>query len=132
MKAAFGVPLAEAVEYCAPRGVDVCLPAVVYRCIEYLEAKHAASEEGIFRMSGSNVVIKGLKSRFNAEGDVDLLSADEQLFDVHAVASLLKLYLRELPQPVLTRELHLQFISVLGERYRDSDSAPCSLTDLDY
>ena len=115
VKAAFGVPLAEAVEYCAPRGVEVCLPAVVYRCIEYLEARHAASEEGIFRMSGSNVVIKGLKSRFNAEGDIDLLSADEQLFDVHAVASLLKLYLRELPQPVLTRELHLQFISVLGE-----------------
>ena len=132
VKAAFGVPLTEAVEYCAPRGVDVCLPAVVYRCIEYLEAKHAASEEGIFRMSGSNVVIKGLKSRFNAEGDVDLLSADEQLFDVHAVASLLKLYLRELPQPVLTRELHLQFISVLGERYRDSDSTPCSFTDRDY
>ena len=132
VKAAFGVPLAEAVEYCAPRGVEVCLPAVVYRCIEYLEAKHAASEEGIFRMSGSNVVIKGLKSRFNAEGDIDLLSADEQLFDVHAVASLLKLYLRELPQPVLTRELHLQFISVLGELYRDSDSPPCSLTDLDY
>lgn len=116
VKAVFGAPLAEAVEYCAPHGVEVCLPAVVYRCLEYLEAKHAASEEGIFRMSGSNVVIKGLKSRFNAEGDIDLLSPDEQLFDVHAVASLLKLYLRELPQPVLTRELHLQFISVLGEQ----------------
>ena len=120
VKAAFGVPLAEAVEYCAPHGIEVCLPAVVYRCLEYLEAKDAASEEGIFRMSGSNVVIKGLKSRFNAEGDIDLLSRDEQLFDIHAVASLLKLYLRELPQPVLTRELHLQFISVLdlGERQK--------------
>ena len=115
VKAVFGVPLAEAVEYCATPGLDVCLPAVVYRCLEYLEANNAASEEGIFRMSGSNVVIKGLKSRFNAEGDIDLLSPDEEYTDVHAVASLLKLYLRELPQPVLTRELHLQFISVLGK-----------------
>jgi len=116
VKAAFGAPLAEAVDYCPPHGIDVCLPAVVYRCLEYLEANDAAGEEGIFRMSGSNIVIKGLRGRFNAEGDIDLLAADEQYFDVHAVASLLKQYLRELPQPVLTRELHLQFISVLGKQ----------------
>lgn len=115
VKAAFGIPLAEAVEYCGPRGIDACLPAVVYRCLEYLEMKDAASEEGIFRMSGSNTLIKGLRSRFNAEGDLDLLGDDEPYYDVHAVASLLKLYLRELPQPVLTRELHLGFLSVLGK-----------------
>ncbi len=115
VKAAFGIPLAESVEFCGPRGIDACLPAVVYRCLEYLEMKDAASEEGIFRMSGSNTLIKGLRSRFNAEGDLDLLGDDEPYYDVHAVASLLKLYLRELPQPVLTRELHLQFLSVLGK-----------------
>ena len=117
VKAAFGAPLADAVEYCSPRGVDVCLPAVVYRCLEYLESKDAPSEEGIFRMSGSNVVIKGLKKRFNAEGDFNFLGPEEPYFDVHAVASLLKLYLRELPQPVLTRDLHLEFIAVLGEEH---------------
>lgn len=117
VKAAFGAPLADAVEYCGPRGIDVCLPAVVYRCLEYLESKDAPREEGIFRMSGSNVVIKGLKKRFNAEGDFDFLGPDEPYFDVHAVASLLKLYLRELPQPVLTRDLHLEFIAVLGKKY---------------
>ena len=117
VKAAFGAPLADAVEYCGPRGVDVCLPAVVYRCLEYLESKEVSREEGIFRMSGSNVVIKGLKKRFNAEGDFDFLGPDEPYFDVHAVASLLKLYLRELPQPVLTRDLHLEFIAVLGENH---------------
>ena len=117
VKAAFGAPLADAVEYCSPRGIDVCLPAVVYRCLEYLESKDAPSEEGIFRMSGSNVVIKSLKKRFNAEGDFDFLGPDEPYFDVHAVASLLKLYLRELPQPVLTRDLHLEFIAVLGKKH---------------
>ena len=116
VKAAFGAPLADAVEHCGPRGIDVCLPAVVYRCLEYLESKDAWREEGIFRMSGSNVVIKSLKKRFNAEGDFDFLGPDEPYFDVHAVASLLKLYLRELPQPVLTRDMHLEFIAVLGKK----------------
>lgn len=110
----FGMALEEAVQFCAPQGVDVDLPAVVYRSIEYLEAKEAASEEGIFRLSGSNVVVKALKERFNTEGDVDLLGGD-QYYDVHAVASLFKQYLRELPTTVLTRELHLEFLRVLGK-----------------
>ena len=115
VRPSFGVPLAEAVEFSPPRGMPgVCLPAVVYRCLEYLEAHDAASEEGIFRLSGSSVVIKALRDRFNTEGDFDFL-ADEQYFDVHAVASLLKLYLRELPSTVLTRELHLKFLAVLGK-----------------
>ncbi|PLB46991.1 RhoGAP domain protein [Aspergillus steynii IBT 23096] len=108
----FGIPLAEAVQFCAPQGTAVDLPAVVYRCIEYLKAKDAASEEGIFRLSGSNVVVKALKERFNTEGDVDFLAGD-QYYDVHAVASLFKQYLRELPTTVLTRELHLEFLRVL-------------------
>ncbi|KAL8896849.1 MAG: hypothetical protein Q9192_002873 [Flavoplaca navasiana] len=108
----FGVPLAEAVEFCPPKNIDACLPAVVYRCLEYLEAQDAASEEGIFRLSGSSVVIKALRDRFNNQGDFDFL-ADGQYYDVHAVASLLKLYLRELPSTVLTRELHLDFLAVL-------------------
>ncbi|KAJ9633546.1 Rho GTPase activating protein [Knufia peltigerae] len=108
----FGMQLQEAVEYYSPTDVDVYLPAVVYRCIEYLRAKNAASEEGLFRLSGSNIVIRALKDRFNTEGDVDLLT-DEEDYDVHAVASLFKTYLRELPSTILTRELHLEFIKVL-------------------
>ena len=113
VRPAFGMPLAEAVEHCAPKDMpEVYLPAVVYRSLEYLEAQDAANEEGIFRLSGSNVVIRNLRDRFNNEGDFDILG-DEQYFDVHAVASLLKLYLRELPSTVLTRELHLEFLKVL-------------------
>ncbi|TLD25082.1 hypothetical protein PspLS_05559 [Pyricularia sp. CBS 133598] len=107
----FGAPLAEAVRYNAPFDVKVPLPAVVYRCIQYLEANNALNEEGIFRLSGSNVVIKQLRERFNTESDVNLI-ADEAYHDIHAVASLLKLYLRELPTTILTRDLHMHFVSV--------------------
>lgn len=107
---AFGAPLSEAVRHNAPGDVNVPLPAVVFRCIQYLDAKNAVLEEGIFRLSGSNVVIKQLRERFNTEGDVNLLK-DDQFYDMHAIASLLKLYLRELPTTILTRDLHLEFLN---------------------
>jgi len=106
----FGVPLAEAVEFSAPIDVPVLLPAVAYRCIEYLKAEDGVSEEGIFRLSGSNIIIKALRERFNTEGDINLVN-DESHYDVHAVASLLKQYLRELPANILTREMHFDFLS---------------------
>lgn len=111
MRQVFGAPLAEAVRYNGPSDINVPLPAVVYRCIQYLDAKGAITEEGIFRLSGSNVVIKALRERFNVEGDINIIT-DETYYDIHAVASLLKLYLRELPTTILTRDLHLQFLSV--------------------
>ena len=112
VRAVFGLPLAEAVEFCSPFNVDVSLPAVVYRSIEYLRFRNAANEEGLFRLSGSNIVIKSLRERFNTEGDIDLVD-DEEHYDVHAVASLFKSYLRELPFPILTRDLHIEFLKVL-------------------
>jgi len=88
------------------------LPAIVFRSIQYLEAKKADQEEGIYRLSGSSAVIKNLKDRFNSEGDVDLLASDEY-WDPHAIAGLLKSFLRELPASILTRELHLRFLAVI-------------------
>ncbi|KAK5990921.1 GTPase-activating BEM3-like protein [Cladobotryum mycophilum] len=118
----FGAPLAEAVRYNAPLDVSVPLPSVVYRCIQYLESQNAIFEEGIFRLSGSNVVIKQLRERFNTEGDVNIVT-DEQYYDIHAVASLLKLYLRELPTSILTRDLHLEFLSTMEMPDRDEKLA---------
>ena len=109
----FGVPLKEAVEASRIRpGLE--LPAVVYRCVEYLESKNAESEEGIFRLSGSTNVIKNLRERFNNEGDVNLLAIHDYV-DPNAVAGLLKSFLRELPGHVLTREMHSEFLQIIGE-----------------
>ncbi len=51
------------------------------------------------------------------EGDIDLLCYDEY-WDPHAIAGLLKTYLRELPASILTRDLHLRFLSVIGAYLR--------------
>ena len=60
-RAVFGVSLEESLEIAEIAG----LPAIVFRCIQYLEAKKADQEEGIYRLSGSSAVIKALKDRFN-------------------------------------------------------------------
>ncbi|TWU77941.1 hypothetical protein ED733_005455 [Metarhizium rileyi] len=104
----FGASLVDAVRYYPPVDVKVPLPSVVYRCIQYLDHHDAINEEGIFRLSGSSVVIRQLRERFIVEGDVNLV-ADEQYHDIHAVASLLKLYLRDLPTSILTSDLHQPF-----------------------
>ncbi|PFH58104.1 hypothetical protein XA68_14149 [Ophiocordyceps unilateralis] len=101
----FGIPLDEAVRYYPPANTEVSLPSVVYRCLQYLHSQDAILEEGIFRMSGSASTIRYLRELFDAKGDVDLLHDDIDVrFDIHTVASLLKLYLRELPTPILTRD----------------------------
>jgi hypothetical protein len=106
----FGLSLAEAIAASKIKA-NYELPAVVYRCIEYLDANDAQNEEGIYRLSGSASTIQALKDRFNNEGDYDLLNADEY-YDIHAVAGLLKLFLRELTEPILTRELQPKFLHI--------------------
>ncbi len=117
-KQVFGVTLEEAVRISrVSEGYE--LPAVVYRCIEYLDAMDAVLEEGLYRLSGSNSTMKALREKFNQEGDVNLLAAKDD-YDVHVVAGLLKMWLRELPTSVLTREHRMDFLHVIGKK-KDRD-----------
>lgn len=112
-KQVFGVSLEEAVRISrVSEGYE--LPAVVYRCIEYLDAMDAVLEEGLYRLSGSNSTMKALREKFNQEGDVNLMAAKDD-YDVHVVAGLLKMWLRELPTSVLTREHRMDFLHVIGK-----------------
>ncbi|KAJ4494234.1 hypothetical protein C8R41DRAFT_830372 [Lentinula lateritia] len=131
-RAVFGVNLEESLDVAQIAN----LPAIVFRCIQYLESKKADQEEGIYRLSGSSAVIKSLKDRFNAEGDVDLLASDEY-WDPHAIAGLLKSFLRELPSSILTRELHMRFLSVIDfvdpqERIKELSQLIASLPITNY
>ncbi|KAJ1949586.1 Rho GTPase activating protein, partial [Dispira parvispora] len=114
----FGIPLDQAVMTSRIKE-NYALPAIVYRSIEYLDAKGAASEEGVYRLSGSSQTIKSLRQKFDTDGDFNILKSN-QYHDVHAVAGLLKLYLRELPTSVLTPELHPQFMKIIDYNDRRS------------
>ncbi len=58
------------------------------------------SVAGIYRLSGVKSKVELLKGRYNRNEEVDLSSQDP-----NNVASLLKQYLRELPEPILTKTL---------------------------
>ncbi|KAJ2688139.1 Rho GTPase activating protein [Coemansia sp. RSA 1285] len=107
----FGLPLELAVKLSKVKE-HYHLPAVVYRCIEYLDAKKAWLEEGIYRQSGSSLALSTLRKEFNNSSDYNLLKLSKPP-DIHAVASLLKAYLRELPESVLTLRLHQDFMRVV-------------------
>ncbi|KAJ1768747.1 Rho GTPase activating protein [Coemansia sp. RSA 1843] len=107
----FGLPLERAVKLTKIKE-HYHLPAVVYRCIEFLDAKKAWLEEGIYRQSGSSLALTTLRKEFNSSSDYNLLKLSKPP-DIHAVASLLKAYLRELPESVLTLRLHQEFMRVV-------------------
>lgn len=94
-----GTPLAHSVAYSASPISN--LPSIVFRCLEYLEMREAWLEEGLYRMSGSTTAINHLRDRFEFEGDVPLVHILPLSTDVHIIASLLKLFLRSIPHPII-------------------------------
>lgn len=78
------------------------IPLVLKCCTEFIE-KHGLVD-GIYRLSGVKSNIQKLRHAFD-QGRVPDLTEDAILQDIHCVASLLKMYFRELPDPLLTYEL---------------------------
>uniref|UniRef100_A0A8B9IY09 Rho-GAP domain-containing protein n=1 Tax=Amazona collaria TaxID=241587 RepID=A0A8B9IY09_9PSIT len=90
-RSTFGVPLETLVQDATQYGV----PFLVTQMVEYLET-FGLERVGIFRISGSVNKIKELKQKYNQGEKVDLVNDG----DVDSVASLLKLFLKELPVAV--------------------------------
>ncbi|XP_066985968.1 ralA-binding protein 1-like isoform X3 [Macrobrachium rosenbergii] len=110
----FGVPLCTAVER-SPSHDGVQLPSIVRECIDYIE-ENGLLCEGIYRLSGVKSKVQQLRRQYNSGEPVRL--ADQE---PHVVASLLKQYLRELPEPVLTVDMmpHFEDVAMIpnpGER----------------
>lgn len=82
-------------------------PAVVVRSVNYLNT-FGLDEEGLYRVPGSSDTIKRLKHEFDCHADISFetfTSTDIQHgIQVADVASLLKLFLRELPEPIIPAE----------------------------
>uniref|UniRef100_A0A8C5X9J1 Rho GTPase-activating protein 24 n=1 Tax=Malurus cyaneus samueli TaxID=2593467 RepID=A0A8C5X9J1_9PASS len=93
--AVFGQRLAETMAYEQKFGQQQ-VPILVQKSAEFIR-EHGVSEEGIFRLPGQDNLVKQLRDAFDA-GERPSFDRDT---DVHTVASLLKLYLRELPEPVV-------------------------------
>ncbi|TPX45805.1 hypothetical protein SeLEV6574_g03641 [Synchytrium endobioticum] len=88
------------------------IPLVVIRCIDYLD-RNGLNEVGLYRVSGSTNAVANLKNVFDAAQDLDLVSMEERP-DLNAVASLVKMFFRELKEPMLTEKLSPQFAQLLS------------------
>jgi len=97
----FEVPLAEALKR---EKTDV--PKVLINTTEYLRKKGLDEIEGVFRISGSADKINQMKEEIDKGHSVDLY----QIPNPHTVSGLYKLYLRSLPEPLLTYELYDEFL----------------------
>ncbi|XP_063541638.1 beta-chimaerin [Cydia strobilella] len=82
------------------------LPFVVRQCVSEIEARGMDSE-GIYRVSGFADEIEALKMAFDKDGEAADLS---QFSNINVVAGTLKLYLRLLPVPLITYDVHPKFV----------------------
>eukprot|EP01147_Barroeca_monosierra_P008143 gene8143-784_t len=86
------------------------VPKVISSAISFLRKK-GLFEKGIFRVSGRSSDVERLKIAF--ENDIDLLeNAVHDDISASAVAGVLKLFLRSLPNPVFTRNLYETFLEL--------------------
>jgi hypothetical protein len=78
------------------------VPLVVYQCIQAVEL-FGLDHEGIYRISGNTTQVQELKALFNNDAArVDFRNPETFYHDVNNPANLLKQFLRELPDPLLT------------------------------
>ncbi|KAI0918052.1 hypothetical protein AcV5_002832 [Taiwanofungus camphoratus] len=100
----FGVDLAEQM---ARDDMDV--PPIMVKCCEAIE-KYGLQSQGIYRIGGTVSKVAKLKERLDRDLDSVNLDADEWSSDISNVTSVLKMWLRELPDPLFTYNLHNGFL----------------------
>ncbi|XP_064207966.1 rho GTPase-activating protein 24-like isoform X2 [Anguilla rostrata] len=99
----FGQRLEETVVYERRYG-EHAAPLVVEQCVAFIRER-GLQEVGLFRQPGQATLVKELQDAFDAGEKPSFDSTD-----VHTVASLLKLYLRELPEPVVPFSRYQDFL----------------------
>ncbi|KAJ3183050.1 Tubulin polyglutamylase ttll4 [Geranomyces variabilis] len=74
---------------------DPNVPYIMKKFIQCLSAQEALQSEGLFRVSGSHKAVKELRDKIEKTATVDM--QDMAVYDIPAVASVFKQWLRELP-----------------------------------
>uniref|UniRef100_A0A673CUK9 Rac GTPase-activating protein 1 n=1 Tax=Sphaeramia orbicularis TaxID=375764 RepID=A0A673CUK9_9TELE len=82
------------------------IPPLVVHCISEIEHR-GLHEAGLYRLSGADRTVKDLKEKFLRSKNVPVLSKVE---DIHAITGLLKDFLRNLKEPLLTFRLNRPFM----------------------
>ncbi|KAG8002451.1 Rac GTPase-activating protein 1 [Nibea albiflora] len=87
-------------------GTSPMIPPLVVHCISEIEQR-GLNEAGLYRLSGADRTVKELKEKFLRGKTVPVLS---KVDDIHAITGLLKDFLRNLKEPLLTFHLNRTFM----------------------
>ncbi|CAG8756298.1 15675_t:CDS:10, partial [Dentiscutata erythropus] len=102
----FGVDLAEQM-----RRDNHEVPLILIKCAEAIERNGGLESQGIYRVSGVQSHIQKLRALFDRNAEAADLNAEECFSDVNNITSVLKLWFRELPDPLFPREMYQDFIN---------------------
>uniref|UniRef100_A0A8C5MDB4 Family with sequence similarity 13 member A n=1 Tax=Leptobrachium leishanense TaxID=445787 RepID=A0A8C5MDB4_9ANUR len=83
------------------------VPCLVWNIVEYLRTE-GLTQEGLFRVNGNVKVVEQLRNKY--ENGEQVILADYR--DVHSAASLLKMFLREMPDGIISMKVIPRFIQV--------------------
>ncbi|XP_065197317.1 active breakpoint cluster region-related protein-like isoform X2 [Sycon ciliatum] len=120
--AVFGVPL----EFVTMRE-STLVPNIVRLCAQEVELR-GLEETGVYRISGLASEVKMLREAFDT--DIDQAAKLVKEVDIHAVTGALKLFLREMPEPMFPRILYSRFVE--GSNLSNSDSRVSCMVSLLY
>uniref|UniRef100_A0A1A8QQK1 Rac GTPase-activating protein 1 n=1 Tax=Nothobranchius rachovii TaxID=451742 RepID=A0A1A8QQK1_9TELE len=95
------------------------IPPLVVHCVNEIEQR-GLHEAGLYRLSGADRTIKDLKEKFLRSKTVPVLS---KVDDVHAITGLLKDFLRNLKEPLLTFRLNRAFMDAAEVSDDDNSKA---------
>lgn len=98
----FGVPLTS---LCTSDG-GVKIPIKIEQLITKIEM-HGLYTEGLYRKSGVNSKIKELKAKMSEASNGEL---NYEQYPIHVLANVLKSFLREMPEPLLTFDRYDDFL----------------------
>nr|XP_048316570.1 rho GTPase-activating protein 12 isoform X3 [Myodes glareolus] len=96
------------------------VPKFVKLCIEHVE-EHGLDVDGIYRVSGNLAVIQKLRFAVNHDEKLDL--NDSKWEDIHVVTGALKMFFRELPEPLFTFSHFNDFVNAIKQDPRQRVTA---------
>uniref|UniRef100_A0A5F8HHY1 Rho GTPase-activating protein 12 n=1 Tax=Monodelphis domestica TaxID=13616 RepID=A0A5F8HHY1_MONDO len=91
------------------------VPKFVKLCIEHVE-EHGLDIDGIYRVSGNLAVIQKLRFTVNHDEKLDL--NDSKWEDIHVITGALKMFFRELPEPLFTFNHFNDFVNAIKQEPR--------------
>ncbi|XP_074858311.1 rho GTPase-activating protein SYDE2 isoform X2 [Carettochelys insculpta] len=97
----FGIDARKVVE---KENVGLMVPLLMQKCIMEIE-KRGCQVVGLYRLCGSAAVKKELREAFERDSKAVIL-CENQYPDINVITGVLKDYLRELPSPLITKELY--------------------------